>query len=263
MAVNSWIEQLARFGYAVKGVVYLIVGLLAMPVALGIGTNAAGTSDALQTIVTQPFGKFLLTVVAVGLVSYAVWRFIQAFIDPEHQGKDAKRVVQRLSYALSGASYTVLALTAIGIVFGLGNNNSSWRQDWTAQLLAQPFGQWLVGIIGALVLGVGVSYVYRAYTAKFRERFQLLQMSIAQIKWATRIGRFGIAARGIAFGVIGLLLIQAAVQSDPDEAKGLGGALQTLAQEPVGRWILGVVAVGLVVYAIHMLVLARYRRIIT
>ena len=125
-------------------------------------------------------------------------------------------------------------------------------------MLAQPFGQWLVGIIGALVLGVGVSYVYRAYTAKFRERFQLLQMSIAQIKWATRIGRFGIAARGIAFGVIGLLLIQAAVQSDPDEAKGLGGALQTLAQEPVGRWILGVV-----VYAIHMLVLARYRRIIT
>lgn len=262
MAVNPWIEQLARFGYAVKGVVYLMVGLLAMPV-LGIGSNAAGTSDPLRIIVTQPFGKILLTVVAVGLVSYAVWRFIQAFIDPEHQGKDAKRVVQRLIYALSGASYTVLALTAIQIVFGWGSNNSSWRQDWTARLLAQPFGQWLVGIIGALVFGVGVSYMYRAYTAKFRERFQLLQMSITQIKWATRIGRFGIAARGIAFGIIGLLLIQAAVQSDPGEAKGLGGALQTLAQEPVGRWILGVVAVGLIAYAIHMLVLARYRRIIT
>jgi hypothetical protein len=78
-------------------------------------------------------------------------------------------------------------------------------------------------------------------------------MSIAQIKWATHIGRFGIAARGIAFGVIGLLLIQAAIQSDPDEVKGLVGALQTLAQEPVGRWILAVVAVGLIAYAIHML----------
>jgi hypothetical protein len=263
MAVNPWIERIARFGYAVKGMVYLIVGLLAMPVALGIGSNVAGTSDALQTLVTQPFGKFLLIVVAVGLIGYSIWRFTQAFIDPEHQGTDAKRVVQRLGYALSGVSYTGLALTAVQIVFGWGGNNSSWRQDWTARLLAQPFGQWLVGIVGAIVLGVGVSYVYRAYTAKFRQRFQLIEMSIAQVKWATSIGRFGIAARGIAFGVIGLLLIQAAVQSDPDEAKGLGGALQTLAQEPVGRWILVVVAVGLIAYAIHMLVLAWYRRIIT
>ena len=261
MAVNSWIEQLARFGYAVKGVVYLIVGLLAMPVALGIGSNATGTSDALQIIVKQPFGKFLLAAIASGLVSYAVWRLIQAFIDPEYHSTDAKRVLKRLGYALSGVSYAGLALTAGQIVIGSQSNNSSWRQDWTARLLRQPFGQWLVGIVGAIVFGVGISYAYRGYTAKFRKRLQLTQMSIAQIRWATRIGRFGIAARGIAFGVIGLLLIQAAVQSDPDEAQGLGGALQTLAQEPLGRGILGVVAVGLVAYAIHMLVLAWYRRI--
>ncbi len=262
-AVNPWIEQLARFGYAAKGVIYFIVGLLAMPIAFGVGSETVGTNGALQTIVTQPFGRFLLSVIAVGLIAYAIWRFTQAFIDPEHQGTDAKRVVKRLGYALSGLSYAGLALTAMQIIVGSEGNNSNWRQDWTAHLLAQPFGQWLVGIVGVILLGVGFSYVYRAYTAKFRERFRLVEMSNAQLKWATRVGRFGIAARGIAFGLIGLLLIQAAVQSDSDEAQGLGGALQTLAQEPSGRWILGVVAVGLVAYAIHMLVLARYRRIIT
>lgn len=263
MAVKPWIERLARFGYAAKGVVYLIVGLLAMPLAFGIGSKTAGTSGALQTIVTQPFGKFLLSVVAIGLIGYAIWRFTQAFIDPEDQGTDAKGVVQRIAYALSGLSYAGLALTAVQIVVGWGGNNSSWRQDWTARLLAQPFGQWLVGIVGVLVLGVGFSYMYQAYTAKFRERFKFAEMSNAQLKWATRLGRFGIAARGIGFGVIGLLLIQAAVQSDPDEAQGLGGALEALAQEPLSQWILGVVAVGFVAYAIHMLIVARYRQIIT
>ena len=262
MAVNLWIERLARFGYAAKGGVYFIVGLLALPVGFGIGSKRTGTSGALQTIITQPFGKFLLSVVAFGLIGYAIWRFTQAFIDPEYQNTDANRVVQRLGYAFSGLSYAGLALTAVQLVIGWEGNNSSWRQDWTARLLVQPFGQWLVGIVGAIVLGVGFSYVYRAYTAKFLERFKLDEMSNAQVKWATRIGRFGIAARGIAFGIIGLLLIQAAVQSDPDEVQGLGGALQTLAEETFGQWILGVVAVGLVAYAIYMLLLARYRRII-
>lgn len=258
---NSWIEQIARFGYAIKGVVYLIVGLLAMPIGLGIGNKAAGTSDALQIIVTQPFGKFLLTVVAVGLTSYAFWRFIQAFIDPEYQGSQANRVVPRLGYAISGASYAGLAITAVQIIASGGSNSSNWRQDWTARLLAQPYGQWLVGIVGAIVLGVGVSFAYVAFSARFRQRLQLTKMSTAGVKWAMGIGRFGVTARGVAFGVIGLLLIQAAVQSDPDEAQGLGGALQTLAQEPFGQWLLVIIAIGLVAYAIHLLILARYRRI--
>lgn len=259
----SWIERLARFGYAAKGAVYFIVGLLAMQVAFGIGGKAAGTGGALQTIVMQPFGKFLLSAVAVGLIGYVIWRFTQALIDPEHQGRDMKRIVKRLGYAFSGLSYVGLALSAVQIVIGSGGNDSSWMQDWTAGLLAQPFGQWLVGIIGVIVVGVGLSYIYGAYTTNFREQLKLAEMSIAQIKWATRIGRVGIAARGIGFGIIGLLVIQAAFQSDPGEVQGLGGALETLAEETVGQWILGVVAVGLLAYALHMLVTARYRRIVT
>lgn len=257
---NLWIEQLARFGYAVKGVVYLIVGLLATLVALDIRNNAPGTSDVFQIIETQPLGKFLLAVVAIGLTSYAVWRFIQALIDPEYQGRNANRVFPRLGYAISGASYAGLAVTAVQITAG-ASSDSSWRHDWTALLLAQPFGKWLVGIVGVVVLGVGVSFAYVAFTAKLRQRLKLTKMSKTQLKWAMGVGRFGITARGVAFGIIGLLLIQAAVQSDPDEAKGLGGALQTLAEEPFGQWLLIIIAVGLVAYAIHLLILSRYRRI--
>lgn len=258
---KSWIEVIARFGYASKGVVYFIVGLLAMPVAFGIGDTAAGTSDALQIIVTQPFGKFLLTVVAVGLTSYAGWRFIQAFLDPEHQSSNIKRLVPRLGYAISGISYASLAITAVKIIAGAGGDRSSWRQDWTALLLAQPFGQWLVGLAGAIVMGVGVAYACVAFTAKFRQRLQLTKMSDVHVKWAIGIGRFGVTARGVAFGVIGLLLIQSAVQSDPDEVQGLGGTLQTLAEERFGQGLLSVIALGLIAYAIHLLILARYRRI--
>lgn len=263
MTARSWIEQIARFGYAAKGVVYFIVGLLAMQVGFGIGSKTTDTSGALQTIVTQPFGNFLLGVVAVGLIAYVFWRFTQAFIDPEHQGMDVKRVPQRLSYAISGLINAGLAFSAVQLIVGSGGNNSSRMQVWTARLLAQSFGQWLVGIVGVYVLGVGLSYLYTACIAKFSEQFELTEMNNAQVKWATHVGRFGFAARGIAVGVIGLLLIQAALLSDPDEAQGMVGALQELAEEPFSQWLLGVVAFGLVAYAIHMLILARYYRIVT
>lgn len=263
MTARSWIEQIARFGYAAKGVVYFVIGLLAMQVAFGIGSKTTDRNGPLQTIVTQPFGKFLLGVVAVGLIAYVFWRFTQAFIDPEYQGTDVKRVPQRLSYAMSGLIYAGLAFTAVQLIVGSGGNNSSRMQVWTARLLAQSFGQWLVGIVGVYVLGVGLSYLYTACIAKFGEQFELTEMNNGQVKWATYVGRFGFAARGIAVGVIGLLLIQAALLSDSDEAQGMVGALQELAEEPFGQWLLGVIAFGLVAYAIHMLILARYYRIVT
>lgn len=263
MTTSPWIERIARFGYAAKGVVYFIVGLLAMQVAFGVGSNPTYRRGALQAIVTQPFGKFLLGVVAVGLIAYVFWRFTQAVIDPEYQGTDVKRVPQRLSYAMSGLIYAGLAFTAVQLIFDSGGNNSSLMQVWTARLLAQSFGQWLVGIVGVYVLGVGLSYFYTACIPKFSEQFELTEMNNAQVKWATYVGRFGFAARGIAVGVIGLLLIQAALLSDPDEAQGMVGALQEMAEEPFSHWLLGVVAFGLVAYAIHMLILARYYRVVT
>lgn len=263
-ASHPWVERLARFGYAAKGVVYFIVGLLAAQAAFSTGGKTTDTSGALATIVNQPFGKFLLALVTIGLIGYALWRAVQTIFDPEHAGEDmnAKRAVQRIGYAFSAIAYAGLALTAIKLIRGSGSSNGSATQDWTTRFMSQPFGRWLVGLAGLVVIGVGIAYLYQAYKAKFQRHFKRHQMSETERKWAKWMGQFGIAARGSVFGIIGLFLVIAALRSNASEARGLGGALETLARQPFGPWLLGIVALGLIAYSIYSLIEARYRRII-
>ncbi|MCA1995076.1 MAG: DUF1206 domain-containing protein [Coleofasciculus sp. S288] len=259
-----WVERLARLGYIAKGIVYAIVGVLAVQAAFGTGGRTTDAQGAVHTIAVQPFGKFLLVLLAIGLIGYVLWRFVQAFLDPEHKGDDAEGWAKRAGSVISGLLYAGLAIEAIRLITGSGGGDGgNSTQDWTARLLSQPFGQWLVGLVGSFIIGYGFYQFYEAYKAKFRKTLKLREMSANEETWATRIGRFSLAARGIVFTMIGFFLIQAAIQSDANEARGLDGALQTLAQQPYGPWLLGIVALGLVAYAIHMWVQAKYRRIPT
>ena len=262
-ASHAWFERLARLGYASKGLVYFIVGFLAAQAVFSTGGRTTDTSGALSEIVKQPFGKFLLFLVTIGIIGYALWRIVQTILDPEHQGQkmDAKRIAQRIGYALSALAYAGLALTAVKLIMGSGGGNSDTTEDLTAQILAQPFGQWLVGLAGTIVIGVGFSYFYEAYKAKFRRHFKLDEMNPTEQKWATRLGRFGIAARGIVFVIIGLFLIQAARLSDASQTKGLGEVLAILAKQPFSPVILGIVPLGLIAYGIYSVIQARYRQI--
>lgn len=263
-AYHPWVERLARFGFAAKGIVYFVVGLLAAQAAFTTGGRTTDTSGALATIVNQPFGNFLLALITIGLVGYVLWRIVQTVFDPEHSGEgtSAKRVAQRIGYAFSAIAYTGLAWTAIQLIRGIGSAGGDATQDWTARFMAQPFGRWLVGLAGLVVIGVGISYLYQAYKAKFRDHFKRYQMSEAEWTWAKWLGQFGIAARGVVFGIIGLFLTLAAFHSNAREARGLGGALATLAQQPFGPWLLGVVALGLMAYSVYSVIEARYRRFI-
>lgn len=259
---NPWAERLFRFGYAAKGVVYVIVGWLAASAALGPGGRTTNTRGALRSLVKQPFGQILLGFVAIGLSGYVLWRLVQAIMDTENQGTDAKAIIVRLSYAGNGLIYGGLAITAVQIIIGeVDIDNGYSSKDWTALLLAQPFGQWLVGTVGALVIGVSFYEFYQAYTAKFRRNFNLNEMSDTEKTWATRIGRFGLAARGIVYSIIGFFLIQAARLSKSNQVRGLEGALDLLEQQPYGRWLLGIVAIGLMSYGLYYVVQARYRKI--
>lgn len=264
-ASHPWFERLARLGYASKGLVYFIVGFLAAQAVFSTGGGrTTDTSGALSEIVNQPFGKFLLFLVTIGIIGYFLWRMIQTILDPEHQGQkmDAKRIAQRIGYAFSALAYAGLALTAVKLIMGSGGGKKDTTEDLTAQLLAQPFGQWLVGLVGSIVIGVGFSYFYQAYKAKFRRHFKLDEMSQNELTWATRLGRFGIAARGIVFVIIGLFFIQAARLSDASQAKGLGDVLAILAQQPFSPVILGLVPLGLIAYGIYSVIEARYRKIL-
>lgn len=262
-AAHPTFERLARLGYTAKGVVYFVIGFLAAQAAFGTGGRTTDSRGALEAIVSQPFGKFLLTILTVGLIGYALWRLTEAILDPEHYGQamDIKQAVKRLGYAFSAVVYGGLAWTAIKLIIGSSGGGGNSTQDWTARLLAQPFGQWLVGLAGVIVIGVGFYHFYEAYKCKFRGHFKWQEMSASERTWTIRTGRFGLAARGIVFAVIGIFLIQAARQSDASQAKGFGEALATLAQQSQGPWILGLVALGLIAYGVYSFVEARYRRI--
>ena len=263
-ASHPWFERLARLGYASKGLVYFIVGFLAAQAVFSRGGRTTDTSGALSAIVNQPFGQFLLFLVTIGIIGYFLLRMVQTILDPEHQGQkmDAKRIAQRIGYALSALAYAGLALTAVKLIVGSGGGKKDTTQDLTAQILAQPFGQWLVGLAGSIVIGVGFSYFYQAYKAKFRRRFKLDEMSQNELTWATRLGRFGIAARGVVFVIIGFFFIQAARLSDASQTKGLGDVLAILVQQPFSPVILGIVPLGLIAYGIYSVIEARYRKIL-
>lgn len=266
VASHPWFEKLARSGYAAKGVVYFVIGLLAAQTAFGAGGKTTDSKGALEFIVTQPFGKFLLGLVTIGLIGYALLRIVETILDPEHshERQGPKQLARRLGYAVSAFSYMTLAFTAIKLI--LGSNSGSGdnsTQDWTAMFLSQPFGQWLVGIVGIAIISLGFYDVYKAYKSKFFKNLNLSAMSSSEKSWTKKVGQIGIAARGIVFALIGIFLTKAAATVDPNQAKGLGDALAALAQQPFGRWMLGIVALGLIAYSFYSLIEAKYRQLNT
>lgn len=255
---KPWVVILARCGYAAKGIVYLLIGVLALMAAMGPGGKTTDSTGALHTLAAQPMGKIMLGLIGIGLCGYALWRFVQAGVDPENKGDDAKGIATRIGYALSGLSYSALALTAFNIVMGANGGSS---RDWTQSLMAAPFGRFLIGAVGLGFFGTALYAFYVAYSAKFRDKLKLSEMSATEETWVTRLGRAGYAARGVVFGIIGGFFVSAALQSNADKTGGIDKALQTLAQQPYGHWILGIVAVGVTSYGLYALAQARYRRI--
>lgn len=261
---SSWIERLGRLGYAARGIVYALIGWFAALAALGAGGGITDKRGVLEWVEDAPFGQVLLIAIALGLAGYALWRFIQAIRDTEGKGTDARGVAVRAGFFGIGAIYAALAFSAVQIAASAGDGigGDEARKSWTAWLLAQPFGPWLVALVGAAVIGVGLYQFYKAYTAKFRKHLKQGEMSREERKWTTRAGRFGLSARGVVFAIVGGFLIVAAIQSDPNESRGLDGALRALAEQPYGPWLLGVTAVGLIAYGLFSLMQARYRRMV-
>ncbi len=263
---SPWIERLGRFGHVAIGLVYATIGVLAAQAALSRGGQTTDSHGALAWIVQAPFGHVILGALALGFLGYAAWRFVQALRDTERKGTTPLGIGHRLVYAFIGATYGALALSAFDLARGRadggGGTGDAVAQDWTAWLLAQPLGQVLVAAIGLGVIGVSLVQFYMAYTERCCDGLRTSEMSPVQAGLVRAAGRIGFTARGIALAIIGVLLLVAALHRRSDEVRGLGGALATLAQQPFGPWLLGLVATGFVLYGLFMMVQARYRRLV-
>jgi hypothetical protein len=256
------IERLARFGYVSKGLLYATIGGLAAAAAAGSGGDTTDTRGAMTTVLSAPFGRFLLAAMAIGLLGYAAWRLAQGIVDPEHRGNDAKALALRISFVLRGLVHAGLAYSAIRLAtyHAPQSGGANAKADhWTARAFHLPGGEWLVWIAALSFAGFGAYQIYRAAADKLSEQLDTGAASADVGRWVVVVARFGIAARGLVFVAIGFLFARAAKQHDPSEAGGIAEALRSL--EGLGRWPFAAIALGLVAYGGYQLINARYRRI--
>lgn len=255
-------RRLAQVGLVARGALYCLVGVLAVQVAVGGGGGEqASQTGALRTIAQEPFGTVMVALVGLGLLAYATWRFSQFFTEKDAEDSDVKNAVMRTSYVVRSVIYVGLAYVAFRIAFGSGGGGgSSSQQTLTATLMRDlPAGVFIVGLLGVIVVGVGCYQAYNAFgDDDFMDELRQHAMSPGVRRWTKRIGTAGHIARAIVYILIGVFIVVAAVQFDPQEARGLDGALQTLARQPYGPWLLLAVAVGLVLYGVYTLIHARY-----
>ncbi|WP_044338319.1 DUF1206 domain-containing protein [Rossellomorea aquimaris] len=257
--IKPWIKGFARIGYISRGLVYMLIGALAVMAALGIGGSTSDSSGAFSAVASKPFGEVILWILGIGLIGIVLWRLIQVVKDPEHVKNDGKSMFRRLANLISGIAYGSLTYNAFAIAMHAKSSGSGSKQTLSAKLLSQPFGQWIVGIVGLIIIGYALYEIHKAYTEKYTNKFKRHEMSEKEWELGRKTGKLGLYSRGTVFLLIGYFFIQTAITADPDKTQGLDGALSKIAQQPFGQWLLGIVAVGLFLYGVFQMLKGKNR----
>ena len=261
-ATDPRIELLMRLGYVVRGALYAVMGYLALRIALGQrGGKATDLAGSLVWLTGNSLGKLVLIVIIIGLVAYSLWGLIRAIYDPLHRGKDAQGIAARIGFVTSALSYAALAFFAVQIFAGQGATSDS-TQKTIASLLANPAGGFVTELLGIIAIGIGIGQFVEAYRATFANDLKASEMSESERRLAIGLGRFGMAARGVTFLVIGWFLIQAGINHDPGKATGFGGAFLFLLSQPYGHLLVGVIALGFIALGLHSFACARWVRLL-
>jgi hypothetical protein len=245
------VEWGARLGYAVLGMIHLLIAWIALKVAwnIGGGSKNADTSGALETLTASGTGVVLLWVCVVGFLLLAVWQLFEAALG---HGE----TTDRLKAAAKGVTYLFFAWTSFTVGQGASSSAEQQTEDFTAGLMGSPGGRLLVGVVGLVVLGIAGYHVYKGWTKKFLE-----DLREHPGDWAVTAGRIGYVAKGVALVIVGFFFLVAAWQADPDKAQGLDGALKTVKEQPFGPFLLTLVAAGIAAYGVYSFARSRYARV--
>jgi hypothetical protein len=267
---HPWVVDVARVGWAAKGVVYLLTGVLAFVVAAapfggsGSSDEEADPSGAIAKIAEQPFGTLLLWLMALGLVLYALWRFVTVILPAD---TDGHALLRRVGYAVSGLTYVALAFTAVSLARRSGSSNDGASQDSrvsqaTADVLAWTGGRLLVGLAGLVLIGVAVYFLWKGVSASFEQ--DLEHRAVGPFSWdvVRAMGRAGWIGRAAMMALIGVFVTRAAIQFDPDEARGLDDSLRRVADSSIGMILVYVVAIGLVLYGAFCVISTPSRKLV-
>ena len=265
-ADSPLVETLTRLGYGARGLIYGIIGLLALQVVLGGSGAFVDLPGAIAVMGQTPLGTLGLYAVLVGLAGYGLWGLIRALLDPLHKGTRLKGLAERAGFAVSGISYLLLALETYGLITGgagAARNGAQTAQTQQAvgTILTQPWGQWAVALAGAVIAGIGLNHIRQGLQRTFDRQFSPYALTPAERRWITRLGQFGTAARGVVFSMTGAFLLLAAFTQDASRAQGIDGVLRELLRQPFGPWLLGVVALGLMAFGLYSMLCGVWLRL--
>jgi hypothetical protein len=262
-AANPGLELLERLGYVVRGVLYIVMGVLALRIALAKPDGqAVSLTGSVVFLIGNQFGKLLLLVIVVGLAAYSVWGLVRAIFDPLHRGSDPSGYIARLGFLSSAVTYAAISLFGVKILMGSGGGSTDSTRQWISSVLAHPEGGWMTTLIGLIVLGIGVGQFVEAYKAAFTRDLKGAEMGETARSVVTLLGRFGMFARGVIFAVVGWFITQAGLHHDPGKVQGFDGALLYLVSQPFGNLVLGIVAFGVMALGLYSLACARWVRLL-
>lgn len=262
-ANSSAMDAAARWGFGARGVIYLLIGVLALQIAFGAGGAQADRGGALAEIAGKPMGSILLWALGAGMAGMALWRLSEALFGAT--GADGRKAHKRLFSAARSvfygfAAYSVLAFAAGDKSSGSGSSDQQ-SVDITARAMEWPAGRWIVGIVGVAISAIGIWIGIRAATRAFHKHLKLGQMSHAARQFMDGTGIAGGVGRGILFAAIGVFVVQASVEYAPDKAKGFDDTLRSFTDTPAGPWLLVLVAAGLALFGFFSFGMARWRRV--
>lgn len=259
-ANSRWLEKLARAGLIGYGIVHLLFAWLALQIAFGESPDDGDQSGALRTLAAQPMGRFLVAAIGVGLLAMAIWQGLEAATG--HRAERGKeRAAERIASAGRTVVYLYFAWTAWNIFSGAGSNSADNQEALTGELMTSSGGRWLVGLAGLALAAIGIGLVVYGLVKRFEKHLKTGEMDARTRLLARRLGIAGYVAKGIAYGISGVLVVVAAVNYDPEKARGLDAALRTLRDQSYGTVLLTLVALGIAAFGAYCFLQSRYRKV--